>query len=135
MKDKDHVATPPWLMGLFVGFHDPCPLGATQIIEPPPFVPIYVNPPFSEGEVWIERAIKWHQEGHYVALLIPMESSTLKVKRILQYGVNRIYFEKRVWGNVRGVELLILTGAKKSKGFPYQREQRDLEFFRSLEHK
>lgn len=98
-------------MGLF-GFHDPCPLGATEVIEPPTGAPVYCNPPFSEQPAWVERCIKWHEAGHYVALLVPMETSTPKAKRLIQYGVRRIYFERRVWENVRGVELIILTGRK-----------------------
>jgi len=110
MKVRDHVQTPDWLMTLFEGYHDPCPLFAEKVIEPKPGDKIYINPPYSDQPEWIERAIRWHKTGHYVVLLIPVETSTLKAKRLLQYGVRRLYFEKRPFSKVRGVELVILTG-------------------------
>ena len=115
MKDNDHVVTPAWLAPFFAGFHDPCPLGATEVISPTPNSKIYINPPYSNQAPWIERAIKWHQEGHYVVMLIPIETSTLKAKKLIEYGVRRIYFERRVWDNVRGVELVILVGGGRPK--------------------
>lgn len=115
MKPNDHVRTPVRLSPMFAGFHDPCPLGATEVVEPREGVDIYINPPYSDQEPWVERAIEWHREGHYVVLLIPMETSTLKAKRLIEYGCRRIYFEHRVWDNVRGVELVILTGGGQPK--------------------
>lgn len=95
---------------MFEGFHDPCPFGAVEVVEPKAGDRIYINPPYSEQPSWIERAIIWHSQGHYVVMLIPMETSTLKAKRLIEYGVRRIYFEKRCYNKVRGVELIILTG-------------------------
>ena len=48
-------------------------------------------------------------------MLIPIETSTLKAKKLIEYGVRRIYFERRVWDNVRGVELVILVGGGRPK--------------------
>jgi hypothetical protein len=112
--ERDNVPTPPWLMAIFEGWYDPCPLN-TELREidggePPKGSKIYVNPPYSNQPEWIERAIKWHQEGHVVVMLIPIETSTLKAKRLIQYGVRRLYFDKRPYEKVRGVELVILTG-------------------------
>jgi hypothetical protein len=120
LKDKDHVKTPDWLMGLFREFYDPCPLFASKYLEPPSdqSVPIFVNPPFSEKEIWIERCIKWPQQGHYVALLLPIESSSKAGKRLLEYGVERLFFERRVWEHVRSVELFIFTGIPNSRRAP-----------------
>jgi hypothetical protein len=35
-----------------------------------------------------------------------------RAKKLIQYGCQRLYFEKRIYENVRGVELVILTGGK-----------------------
>ena len=58
----------------------------------------------------IENAIRWHKEGRVVACYLPMESSTQYAKRILSYGVRRLYFERRPYEGCRGIEILVLTG-------------------------
>ncbi len=36
--------------------------------------------------------------------------STQYAKRLIQYGVRRLYFERRPYEGCRGIEILILTG-------------------------
>jgi hypothetical protein len=43
-------------------------------------------------------------------MLVPIESSTKFAKSLIEYGVERLYFERRIFPNCRGVELLVLTG-------------------------
>lgn len=50
-----------------------------------------------------------------MAMLVPIESSTRFAKTLIQYGVERLFFERRIFPNCRGVELLILTGEQKGK--------------------
>jgi hypothetical protein len=115
-REEDRKPTPPELMQVFVDWFDPCPLEArepilsAEILQPPTGAPIFLNPPYSEKSKWIDQAIEWHKQGHKVALLIPIETSTQYAKKILQYGCLRLYFDKRIFPTVRGVELLILTG-------------------------
>lgn len=107
----DNIPTPQWFLELFKDFHDPFPLGCISPIEPPnEKMKIFVNPGFSRKEYAAEMCIQWHEKGHYVVMLVPMESSTKFAKRLIQYGVERMFFEHRIFPNVRGVELLILTG-------------------------
>jgi hypothetical protein len=109
----DHVKTPEWLMTMFRGFFDPYPLGCLSPLQPPTGVRIFANPGYSRSDEAVEDCIRWHQQGYYVVMLIPFESSTRRGKRLIQYGCNRIYFEKRVFEGVRNVELIVLTGESK----------------------
>ena len=106
----DSVQTPDWLLTMFNGWHDPFPLGCTEPVEPSPGDWIFANPGYSRKEDAAELCIRWHQAGHRVVMLVPIESSSKFGKRMIQYGVERLFFERRVFPNVRSVELLVLTG-------------------------
>jgi hypothetical protein len=107
----DSVPTPTWFLSLFEGWHDPYPLGCEAIVEPPSEpTRIFCNPGYSRKEEAAIRCIEWHKAGHQVVLLVPIETSTRFAKTLLQYGCERMYFERRIFPNCRGVELLVLTG-------------------------
>ena len=106
----DSIPTPTWLRPLIEGFFDPYPLNGEGPIEPPPGAKVWVNPGFSRKAQAVENAIRWHQEGHYVVCYLPIETSTQIGKRLIQYGVRRLYFERRPYEGCRGIEILILTG-------------------------
>jgi len=106
----DSIPTPAWLQPLIEGWFDPYPLDGTGPIEPPAGAKVWVNPGFSRKEAAIENAIRWHGGGHPVICYLPIESSTQYAKRLIQYGVRRLYFERRPYEGCRGIEILILTG-------------------------
>lgn len=106
----DSVPTPRWFIQLFDGWHDPFPLNG-EVVDPQPGARVFVNPGYSRKEAAAELCIKWHKAGCCVVILVPIESSTRFAKCLLQYGVERLYFEHRIFPNCRGVELLILTGS------------------------
>lgn len=109
----DSVPTPQWFLKIFEGFHDPFPLGCARPVEPqcPSKARLFVNPGYSRKEDVAEMCIRWHQLGAYVVMLVPIESSTQFAKRLIQYGVERMFFERRIFPGCRGVELLVLTGS------------------------
>ena len=41
---------------------------------------------------------------------IPVESSTRYGKRLIQYGMRRLFFERRPYEGCLGIEIVILTG-------------------------
>ena len=110
----DSIPTPDWLRACFPTFEDPYPLNGEGPTEPSPKACVWVNPGFSRKEEAIENAIRWHQEGHVVICYLPIETSTRYAKRLLQYGVRRLYFERRPYEGCRGIELIILTGDRDS---------------------
>lgn len=107
----DSIPTPEWLRPLIEGWFDPYPLDGQGPIEPPHGARVWVNPGFSRKAEAIENAIRWHEAGHAVVCYLPIETSTQYAKRLLQYGVRRLYFERRPYADCRGIEILILVGA------------------------
>ena len=110
---EDSIPTPDWLKPFIEGWHDPYPLGGEGPIEPPPGAKVWVNPGFSRKTEAIENAIRWHESGHVVVCYLPIETSTQYAKRLIQYGVRRLYFDRRPYSGCRGIEILILTGGKE----------------------
>jgi hypothetical protein len=109
--EADHVPTPNWLMVLYRDWFDPYYLGSHGVL-PVPASPckVFMNPGFSRADSAVDWAIELHKMGYTVHMLIPIETSTRRAKKLIQYGCQRLYFEKRIYENVRGVELVILTG-------------------------
>ena len=107
---EDSIPAPEWLRSIFPTFFDPYPLNGVGPNEPPPRSCVWVNPGFSRKAEAIENAIRWHQEGCTVVCYLPIETSTQYAKRLLQYGVRRLYFERRPYEGCRGIEIIILTG-------------------------
>lgn len=106
----DSVPTPEWFLKMFEGWHDPFPLHSVCPVMPQPGQKVFANPGYSRKERAADLCIEMHQAGHYVVMLVPIESSTQFAKRLIQYGVERMFFERRIFPNCRGVELLVLTG-------------------------
>lgn len=106
----DSVPTPGWFLRMFDGWHDPFPLNSPCPVMPRPGEKVFANPGYSRKEKAADLCIELHQKGHYVVMLVPIETSTRFAKKLIQYGVERLYFDKRIFPNCRGVELLILTG-------------------------
>jgi hypothetical protein len=112
----DSIPTPDWLKPILRDLFDPYPLDGDGPIEPPDGVRVWVNPGFSRKEAAIENAIRWHQEGRTVVCYLSVETSTKAAKRLIQYGVRRLYFERRPYEGCRGIEILILTGEETPRG-------------------
>jgi hypothetical protein len=110
---EDSIPTPGWLLPFIEGWFDPYPLNGNGPVEPPASAKVWVNPGFSRKAAAIENAIRWHQEGHMVACYLPVETTTQYAKRLLQYGVRRLYFERRPYEGCRGIEILVLTGPEE----------------------
>src|SRR5258708_10089624 len=95
----DSVATPDWLLRLFEDFHDPFPLHGPEIAEPPQGAKVFVNPGYSRKMDAAEKSIEVAKAGHHVSMLVPIETSTQFGKLLIQYGVDRLYFEHRPFPN------------------------------------
>lgn len=75
-KVNDVSPSPKWLLGLFNGYFDPCPIN-------PVFDGLhiswkrfnYVNPPYSNKRPWIEKAIIEMKNGNTTVMLLPHDSS------------------------------------------------------------
>lgn len=74
----DSYITPDWLRSLFYGWFDPCPINENPKINGL-FIDwkdrTFVNPPFSNIEKWIIKAINENKKGYRIAILLPVWNS------------------------------------------------------------
>lgn len=94
----DSYATPGWLMDVFEGWFDPCPLNPN-----PDFDGLaidwqdrtYVNPPYSKPLLWVEKAIAESKKGKLIVMLLRADSSTRYFQRCQEEG-EVLYFGRRI---------------------------------------
>jgi len=94
----DSYATPKWLIDLFEGYFDPCPLNDNFTIDGLSIEwkdKTYVNPPYSEPLIWVEKAISESKKGKLVVMLLRADSSTKYFQRCQEEG-EVIYFGRRI---------------------------------------
>lgn len=76
---SDDWGTPAWILDLIFDnrpYYDPCPLGKANgglVAEWPTDRPVFINPPFSNPEPWVERA---SAHSGPVIMLLPADPST-----------------------------------------------------------
>jgi len=104
---SDDWATPEWLMGLFEGWYDPCPLRADfdglaigewdsnyRQHEPNG---IYINPPYSNPLPWVRKAIETnHKYGTKIVMLLKHDSSTRWFSELKEAGARFLMIEGRL---------------------------------------
>lgn len=77
---NDSSKTPQWLLDMFPGFFDPCPLN-----DKPEFDGLsipwqkfnFVNPPFSNKKPWILKAIAEMELGNTTVMLLPHDTRAI----------------------------------------------------------
>jgi hypothetical protein len=101
----DSYATDEWIMKLFDGWFDPCPLNPTWIIDGLELEwesKTFVNPPYSNPLPWVKKGIYESQRGNTIVFLLKHDSSTkwyqllheagarfLPIQGRLKYGTNK----------------------------------------------
>ena len=94
----DNYATPAWLLDVFSGWFDPCPLNpdyTTNGLDIAWGSRTYVNPPYSNPLKWVEKAITEKHNGKLVVMLLRADSSTRYFQRCQEEG-EVIYFGRRI---------------------------------------
>ena len=65
LADNDFAQSPKWLIDMFDGYFDPCPKQPTvNGLEISWKRRNYVNPPYTEKELWINKAISEMDKGN-----------------------------------------------------------------------
>ena len=85
----DNYKTPDWILRMFEGWFDPCPLK-----EKPEFDGLaiewrdktFVNPPYSAPSPWVEKAIEESKRGKIIAILLKADLSTRWASKLHQNG-------------------------------------------------
>lgn len=88
----DDWKTPKNIYKKFVedtGFFDPCPFQCEKWngLEIEWDTTNFVNPPYSQIEKWVDKAIEESEKGNYIVMLLPVRTDTKWFKKLSNYGV------------------------------------------------
>jgi len=98
-KESDSRETPDWLMELFEGWFDPCPLDINPQVDGLSLDwkdKTYVNPPYSNPSKWVMKAIEENKKGKTIALLIRFDPTTQYFKALLDIGCHIFFCGERL---------------------------------------
>lgn len=96
---NDNYPTPQWLLNIFEGWFDPCPLKENVFIDGLKMEwknLTYVNPPYSNPLPWVEKAIKESKEGKTIVLLLPVDTSTKWFRLLIENQAHIFYHHGRL---------------------------------------
>ena len=101
----DSWATPGWILDLFPGWLDPCPLDCPDYLlddlegtwDTFGFPGIFINPPYSNVTPWIEKAIRTRQITPVpIVMLLNHDCSTRWFARLHEQGARILMFSGRL---------------------------------------
>jgi len=96
---KDSYATPKWLIDLFEGWFDPCPLNENPTInglEIEWAKRTYVNPPYSSPLKWVEKAILESKKGKLIVMLLRVDTSTKWFAKLIEAKAHILWVNGRL---------------------------------------
>ena len=111
-----HVKTPAHLWPMFEHMIDLCPFQfetKPEQFNRPEYAGMgfYWNGDYSRLKEWVPHLIRWHKEGHPVFLLAPMGDNQ-EMRDLFDYGIEFFIPSRRIFPEVRSVNLIVLTGGK-----------------------
>lgn len=104
-KKSDYWNTPDDLYFLYMdnGYFDPCPsFPMFNGLEIEWRNKNFVNPPYSNIRLWVDKAIEEHKKGKEVILLIPARTDTKYFRKLVDYGVDISFITGRLHFNNSG---------------------------------
>lgn len=98
---SDNYETPAWLIRIFDGWYDPCPLefngdkteDGLKTNWPDK---TYVNPPYSNPLPWVEKAIKEASTGKRIVMLLRADTSTKYFSLLFEAGAHIFWSNSRI---------------------------------------
>lgn len=99
-KPTDYWNTPSWLFEHFRKHFDPCPpkpLADGRLIKWKS--PAFVNPPYSDIETWVDKALLEQRRGVDVVMLIRTDPSTKWYKKLMESNAHIAFFNERLYFN------------------------------------
>lgn len=96
----DNYKTDKWILEIFEGWYDPCPLNDNQLRELDGLGTwkdkTFVNPPYSNPLPWIRTAIIENRKGKTIALLLKMDTSTKWFTELQEAGAKFLWINGRL---------------------------------------
>ena len=119
MIDSDNYSTPNWIIEIFKGWYDPCPLNQDYEIDGLKLdweLRNYVNPPYSNPLPWVLKAIEEQNKGKTTALLLKLDCSTKWYRALQEADAHFLFINERVKFNGKAPPfpnmIAILEGCK-----------------------
>lgn len=98
-KESDSRATPKWLMNMFDGWFDPCPLNLNPTIDGLAIEwgeKTYVNPPYSKPLPWIKKGIEESKKGKTIVFCIRLDTTTEAFRLLVDNHAHILYCGERI---------------------------------------
>lgn len=100
IKYSDHWSTPDEIYEKYVielKYEDPCPLGADDFTFVSIDEPIFLNPPYSDIETWVNWAIEEHESCQkHIVILVPSRTDTKWFHKLLEHGCELEFIKGRL---------------------------------------
>ncbi len=99
IKMTDNYLTPDWILNVFDGWYDPCPLNPNPDINGLDIEwkdRTYVNPPYSNPLPWVEKAIEEWKKGKMIVMLLRVDTSTKWFAKLIEAKAEILWFNKRL---------------------------------------
>ena len=104
IKKSDCWKTPRWLMRHFIDHYDPCPSNFKEDYFHKSGLEknwrksraSYVNPPYSQPKLWVDKAIEQQNKGVDVVMLLRCDPSTKWYKKLVEADAHFCYFNERL---------------------------------------
>lgn len=98
-RPSDNRATPKWLMEIFEGWFDPCPLNPNPKIDGLILEwkdKTFLNPPYSSPAKWIFKAIEENKKGKRIVILMRFDPTTRYFKALMENNAHIFYCAERL---------------------------------------
>lgn len=95
----DSWKTPQWILDMFEGYFDPCPLNDNPVIDGLKIDwkdKTYVNPPYSKPLPWVEKAIEENKKGKRIVMLLNVDTSTKWFRLLNEANAHFLWFAQRL---------------------------------------
>jgi|26BtaG_2_1085354.scaffolds.fasta_scaffold03248_9 hypothetical protein len=90
----DDYKTDKWLMNIFEGWFDPCPINPSfDGLKIEWQKKTFVNPPYSNPLPWVEKAIEENKKGNVVVLLLKLDTSTKWFAKLFEANARLLWFQ------------------------------------------
>ena len=96
---KDSYKSDEWILKMFEGWYDPCPLNDNPEVDGLQIDwkdKTYVNPPYSNPLAWVEKAIEESNKGKMIVMLLRVDTSTKWFAKLIEAKAKIMWINKRL---------------------------------------